>query len=245
VNQSRASSQLLRNSLSTYGRLLGTFAIGLFLTRFLGRSDHMGLAGFGLFALLMSSVGLINILQATVRGSLVRELSRAFHSEDPDEMQRGFTAALVACLLVAGGLSALMLVGTPVALRIFQFGPKFADQMFLSWLTLSVYTGWVVITVPFITLFDATHRIPYRNLDLFLERLASLVAALIVFSLPIGHAYPLFGFILADCIVGGLVRLGCAIWANTTCPIVIKNFLPSKGRRFRECYITGTLDGSC
>lgn len=212
------SRQLLSNSVSSYARLLGTFAIGLIITPYLLRRDHMGIAGFGLFALLMSSVGIINILQQTVRAALVRELSHAYLTGDPKAMRSGFTAALVSSVMLGVGLGALMLAGTPLAMMVFQFGEEFTSQMWWSWITLSLFTTWVVVTVPFITLFDATHRIPLRNLELLLERVAALAAAIIVFSQPWGRENPLIAYIAGNCALTALVRLVCAAWAYLTCP---------------------------
>lgn len=211
------SRQLLSNSVSSYGRLIGTFAIGLIITPYLLREDHMGLAGFGLFALLMSSVGIINILQQTVRAALVRELSQAHLRGDPRAMRAGFTAAFVSSVLLGVGLGMLMLAGTPLAMMVFQFGEEFASQMWWSWVTLSVFTTWVVVTVPFITLFDATHRIPLRNLELLLERVAALAAAFVVFAQPWGRAHPLIAYVAVNCGLTALVRLVCAAWAYLTC----------------------------
>lgn len=210
------SRQLLANSVSSYARLLGTFAIGLIITPYLAHEDHMGLAGFGLFALLMSSVGLINILQQTVRAALVRELSEAFYHGNPREMRERFSAALVSSVLLGIGLGVLMLLGTPLAMWVFQFGRSFAEQMWWSWITLSGYTAWVVVTVPFITLFDATHRVPLRNLEMLLERVAALLAAFVVFAQPWGREHPLVAYVLGNCILTGLVRLVCSVWAYTT-----------------------------
>jgi len=233
------SRQLLGNSISSYARLLGTFAIGLIVTPYLGREDHMGLAGFGLFALLMSSVGIINILQQTVRAAVVRELSGAFLSGDPKAMREGFTAALVSSVLLGAVLGLLMMLGTPLAMWVFRFGPEFAEQMWWSWVTLSVFTTWVVVTVPFITLFDATHRIPLRNLELLLERVAALVAALIVFSQPWGRAHPLIAYVASNCALTSVVRLGCAAWAYATCPNVGIDLRLVTRSRLVEIFRTG------
>ncbi len=237
------SRQLLRNSLSSYGRLLGTFAIGLIVTPYLGREEHMGLAGFGLFALLMSSVGIINILQSTVRSALVRELSRAFHGGEPREIRAAFTAALASSALLGVGLGAAMVLGTPLAMRIFRFGPHFADQMWWSWITLSAFTTWVVITVPFITLLDATHRIPQRNFEMFIERVASLVAALIVFSQPWGRANPLIAYIAGNCLLTAVIRGVTGAWAYFTCPSVGIDLTTLERARIGEIFRTGSHVG--
>ncbi len=239
----KTSRQLLKNSLSSYARLLGTFTIGLIVTPYIGREDHMGLAGYGLFALLMSSVGIINILQSTVRAALVRELSGAFHSGNPREIRSGFTAAFVSSLLLGIGLGVLMILCTPIALWIFQFGPRFATQMWWSWITLSTYTMWVVVTVPFITLFDATHRIPQRNFEMLLERFASLVAALFVFSQPWGRDYPLIAYVAGNCGFTALVRLISGVWAYVTCPEVGIDFSTVRRKRIGEIFLLGAHVG--
>ncbi|MCL4196740.1 MAG: hypothetical protein KJZ69_04540 [Phycisphaerales bacterium] len=235
----RTSRQLLRNSASSYGRLLGTFVIGLIVTPYLGREEHMGLAGFGLFALLMSSVGIINIIQTTVRSALVRDLSRAFHGGEAREIRAAFTAALASSALLGVALGAAMLLGTPVAMWVFQFGPHFADQMWWSWITLSAFTTWVVVTVPFITLLDATHRIPQRNFEMFIERAASLVAAVIVFSQPWGRAHPLIAYIAGNCLLTALIRGVTGAWAYFTCPDVGIDLATLERKRLGEIFRTG------
>ena len=237
------SRQLLRNSISSYGRLLGTFAIGLIVTPYLGREDHMGLAGFGLFALLMSRVRIINILQSTVRAALVRELSSAFFSGDSKAIGSGFTAALVSSIMLGVGLGGLMLLCTPVALWVFQFGPSFALQMRWSWIVLSLFTTLVVVTVPFITLFDATQRIPQRNFEMLMERLASLVAALFVFSQPWGRDYPLIAYVAGNCGFTAIVRLMAGVWAYVTCPTVSVDFHAVERSRISQIFRTGAHVG--
>lgn len=237
------SRQLLRNSFSSYGRLLGTFVIGLIITPYLGREDHMGLAGYGLFALLMSSVGIINILQSTVRAALVRELSSSFYSGDPKAICSGFTAAMVSSIMLGVGLGGMMLICTPVALWVFQFGPSFAVQMKWSWIVLSLFTTLVVITVPLITLFDATNRIPQRNAAMLMERAASIVAAVVVFSQPWGRAYPLIGYVAGNCAFTAVVRLVAGTWAYVTCPSVSVCFRAVERRRIVEIFRTGSHVG--
>ncbi len=239
----KTTRQLLKNSVSSYTRLLGTFTIGLIVTPYIGREDHMGLAGYGLFALLMSSVGIINILQSTVRAALVRELSGAFHSGDPKEMRSGFTAAFLSSLLLGVGLGGIMILCTPFALWVFQFGPHFANQMWWSWLTLSLYTTWVVVTVPFITLFDATHRIPHRNFEMLLERFASLVAALFVFSQQWGRDYPLIAYVAGNCGFTAIVRLASGAWAYVTCPEVGIDFRSVRASRIGDIFLLGAHVG--
>ncbi len=80
--EERTSHRLIRNSISTYARLTGTFAIGLFLARFLGHEDNLGMAAYGLWGVILSSVGIVQVTQMTIRQSLVRELSQAFHTSD-------------------------------------------------------------------------------------------------------------------------------------------------------------------
>jgi len=237
------SRTLLKNSISSYSRLLGTFTIGLIVTPYIGRADHMGLAGYGLFALLMSSVGLINILQSTVRAALVRELSSAFYSGDPKAIRSGFTAAMVSSIMLGIGLGGLMLLCTPVALWVFQFGPKFAVQMRWSWMTLSVYTIWVVITVPLITIFDATQRIPQRNFEMLMERFASLVAAAFVFSQQWGRDYPLIAYVAGNCGFTAIVRLVAGVWAYVTCATVSVDFRAVERSRISQIFRTGAHVG--
>ncbi len=237
------SRQLIKNSLSSYARLLGTFTVGLIVTRYLIQANHLGAAGFGLFVLLMSSVGIINILQSTVRAALVRELSSAFHGGEAQEIRSAFTAAFASCVILGIALGGLMVVCTPLALWVFQFGPAFASQMWWSWVTLSAYTAWVVVTSPFITLLDATHRIPQRNLEALMERVASLVAAGFVFSQQWGRDYPLISYVAANCAFTALVRLGFGAWAYATAPQVNVELSTLRFDRVRDIFFLGAHVG--
>ncbi|MCC6906468.1 MAG: hypothetical protein IT430_00875 [Phycisphaerales bacterium] len=237
------SRQLIKNSLSSYARLLGTFTVGLIVTRYLIQANHLGAAGFGLFVLLMSSVGIINILQSTVRAALVRELSSAFHGGEAQEIRSAFTAAFASCVILGIALGGLMVVCTPLALWVFQFGPAFASQMWWSWVTLSAYTAWVVMTSPFITLLDATHRIPQRNLEALMERFASLVAAGFVFSQQWGRDYPLISYVAANCGFTALVRLGFGAWAYVTAPQVNVELKTLRFDRVRDIFFLGAHVG--
>jgi len=226
--------QLLINSLSTYGRLAGTFIIGLIITPYLGQEDHLGLAGFGLFLILLSSVGLVTFVQTTVRSSLIRELSDAFHDSDPLTLPRRFTAAVIGSLLLGVILCSIMLAGTPLAVVIIQFPSDFQSQVIGAWIILSLEVVFLVLTVPCTILYDARNLIPITNLIQLCERGCSIIAALLVFAVGLGRSTPLLSFVLVDSSLKTLVRLIAGGIAYVTCsPVRFRFSLLSRSELWR------------
>lgn len=220
-SRSGATTRLLIvNSLSTYVRLAGTFVVGLIVTPYLGHQEHLGLAGFGLFSILLSSVGILSFVQTTVRSALIRELSDAYFADEPDMLSRRFTSAVVSSFILGVILCLAMLLLMPVAVWILQFPPQFENEVWWSWAILSAEVSGLVWAVPFMTLFDARQKIPISNVLLLLERVVALAAAYLVFGLNIGRDTPLLSFVLWYAILRTGVRLVGSVAAYVACPRV-------------------------
>lgn len=216
AGQVPTSRYLILNSISTYLRMLGTLAVGVMLTRY--QVTMMSPEGYGVFVLLMSNVGLINIIQVTTRSSLIRELSDAFHANDAEEMGRRFTAAVGASAVLALAVTAIALAITPLVVRVLVVPVGMEEQVLWSWMALGVTAGLVVLTAPHTTILGAIGRISLANLQMFSERALSLVGALLVFVLPWGRANPLLAYILAESFIVVLTRAAFGVYAHVLCP---------------------------
>ncbi|MBL1215989.1 MAG: hypothetical protein D8M59_00670 [Planctomycetes bacterium] len=209
---------LIVNSLSTYARLAGTFVVGLIVTPYLGLEDHLGLAGFGLFSILLSSVGILTFVQTTVRSALIRELSAAYYAEDQQVLPRRFTSAVISSFLLGLILCVGMLLLAPLAVWIIKFPEEYAGEVWWSWVVLSAEISGLVWAVPFLILFDARQKIPISNAFLLLERLCALGAAYLVFGMDVGRETPLLSFVLWYAILRTGVRLIGSLAAYVSCP---------------------------
>jgi len=207
---------LILNTISSYLRMAGTLAVGVLLTRW--QVSLMTPEGYGVFVILMSNVGLINIIQVTTRSSLIRELSDAHHSGDAELMADRFSAATAASVLLAAVVTAAALLLTPVMMRFLVVPPEFERQVFWSWITLGVTAGLVVLTAPHTTLLGAIERIALTNVQMFAERALALVGAVFVFLLPWGKANPLLAYILAESAIIVVTRALFGWWGHVLCP---------------------------
>lgn len=230
---------LVRNSATTYARLFATLMVGLILTPYLSDQSRMGIAGYGLYVMMFSAVGLVAIFQSTVRGSVVRELGEALHSGRVEEVPRRFLAACAACALCGVFVLAATGVTVPVITRLLRYPPEMEMQVVGTWLTFGVFTTIIVVSVPALTLLDVANRIPTKNLSAFCERASSLVAAVSVYATEWGRTYPLLAFVIAEAALVSAMRVGWSAYAMLTFPTSLRGPLRVDTSAMRRMLFVG------
>lgn len=94
-----ATSQLLRIS-SNYARLGSNLLLGIVLVPVL--LHWLGSEGFGLYSVVLVTIGLASIFEEITRSSLIRELAAAYHAPDANDFSSVFSASMVLSIGVAG-----------------------------------------------------------------------------------------------------------------------------------------------
>jgi len=215
--EERTGQRLVINSAATFVRLGTTFVIGLYVNARLGSTGFMGLEGYGLYVLLLSSVGLLTIVQVTLRATMVRELAAAYHDPDP----AAFPAALSSAAVASGVMFAIILPAflalTPVVVSIFRVPEPLQGELAPAWIAMGLLTGATLATAPFVNLFEVMGKVPIANGVLFLDRVASLLA-LLVYVTPWGRTHPFFGYVAVNVALTATFRVGAGVAGLLDCP---------------------------
>lgn len=210
----RISTRLLSNAFTTYLRLGTTFVLGLFTTWYI--LGAVGVIGFGLMALAISSTSPSRALERALRFGLVRELAAAIASGEEPRIRCSSSSALRLCVqaslpvmgmaLVLAGLAWWGMFNTP------------ADRPWLDMVlavlvaTEGAHAAARLVTAPFLQALFAAQRVAIDNLLQVLARLTYALSAVIVFgwllrgeSLEVqllGFAVSRLTLQLADVVVG-------------------------------------------
>ena len=170
---SEAQRALIRIA-ANYGRLAASLVLGLTLVRLL--LGELGNDGYGLIALLGSTIGLSAFLRDVVRRSMIRELSAAHHSGSEAGFRRTYNAAL---LLAAGiGLLTIALFGILLLLLpLFRIPESLlpAARWFVAAKAFELF--WLIALAPPVNMYLVTERMVEYNVWLVVERGAAVAAA--------------------------------------------------------------------
>ena len=159
---------------ANYGRLAASLALGLTLVRLL--LGELGNDGYGLIALLGSTIGLSAFLRDVVRRSMIRELSAAHHGGS----EAGFRSTYNAALLLATGVGFITVAMFGILLLLLPFfqipEPLLpAARLFVAAKSFELF--WLIALAPPVNMYLVTERMVEYNGWLVAERAAAVVAA--------------------------------------------------------------------
>ncbi len=169
----KAFSRIIPNYLG----LLSTLLLGLLLVRLLLQS--LGTTGYGLTALLGSSVGIGAMMYEIVRNSLIRELGAADHSADTDRFIRVFNSALFLAMIL--GVMALAVFGSLILiLPLLEIEPSLLSAARWFVLIRGLQTAIVIVLAPITNMYLVCERMVAHNLILVSDRIALIGGAAFV-----------------------------------------------------------------
>ena len=180
----RLSTRLIRNAATSYFRLGTTFVITIFTTWYL--IGEIGVIGFGLMALAVSSTGPSVALERALRFGLVRELAAAIAAGDPLSLRRSLTSAFRLCLEAAVPLAALVAALAGLAWAGVFNTPSGQPDLRLALAALilgeGIHAGVRLLTSPFLQSLFAAQYLGVDNLLIILSRATYAASALAVFG---------------------------------------------------------------
>ncbi|MBL0921389.1 MAG: polysaccharide biosynthesis C-terminal domain-containing protein [Phycisphaerales bacterium] len=179
----RTSSKLLVIAASSWLRIVMNIAITLVLAPML--IQHLGLAMFGVLALVTVTMGANNPMRAAVGKTLTRELTGALASGDEKRISTVFTNGVCLAWIAAG-------IAACVAGAIVATGPLFLNHppgatnlLRLALLCEALLIVEVLALFPYKNLYIASHRHLQENLHRTIDRVMDLASAVIaIYLLP-------------------------------------------------------------
>lgn len=212
----RVSTRLIRNAASSYFRLGTTFLITVFTTWYL--IGEIGVIGFGLMALAVSSTGPSVAVERALRFGLVRELAAAIASGSSFAMRRSLTSAFRLCLEAAVPLAALVLALTGLAWAGVFNTPEDQPELRLALAALllgeGIHIGVRLLASPYLQSLFAAQFLGIDNLLIVLYRVTYGLSALLVFGWLLageGLAVQLAGYAVSR-VTLQLTDVGLGIW---------------------------------
>jgi len=180
----RLSTRLLSNAATTYLRLGSTFVLGLFTTWYV--LGAIGVLGFGLIALAVSSTGVTHALELALRFGLVRELAAAISSAKPATLRRSVTAAFRLCRQATLPLAAVVLVLAAAAWNGLFNTPQDRPELKLALAVLilgeGIHAAARLMSAPFLQSLFAAQHVWLDNLLMVVARASHALSAVIVFG---------------------------------------------------------------
>lgn len=194
---------------SNYVRLLATLVVGLYLVRVLLAT--VGEEGYGLVALLVSTVSIVVIVEEAASWSMIRELGAAHHGGDRTEFHRMFNSAVKLCLYAAGGI-VLIFMGILLALPLMDISPALLPAARWFVVAKAIETGVLVLLSPQFNMYLVLERMAAYNFWLVARRFTGLAAAASLFWFADTHD-PSRGLIIFGWLSAALMILTMAISA--------------------------------
>lgn len=144
--------------------------------------DAIGEDGFGLIALLTSSVGLVQLLEIVIRSTLIRNLAEVYHSDNDNEFLKIYNSAiglLPIPILVVSFIFAIFYFVIPL----FEIPPSL--QQAAQWLIIAqaIQINAVILLSPATVMYHVTERMVQSNIWAILSRASSIIAAIIILYL--------------------------------------------------------------
>lgn len=137
----RQSNRLIINTVAVYGRMAVTVGIGLLTTRLALQALHAD--AFGLYALILGTVGTLGIFSNAFMASVARHLAHEIGRGEPERIRRTFNTALGLTLVISlGALAAGLALEKPV-LAVLEISPELreASAWMYRWCVLFVAIG--------------------------------------------------------------------------------------------------------
>ncbi len=198
---------------ANYARLAATVILGIILVPVL--LHGIGRDGYGLYALLGSTLGLGQMFREIMRYSMNRELGHAWHTHGRPDFPATYNAAIVISFglaLLAAVVFAVLFMLIPVL----QIPEALHDAARWTIIAGGVNTFFVVLVGPQFNMYMVTERMVSWNLRTALERIGYTSVAVVLF-IVIGIDDPARGLTLFS-IIGNAVSL--AIYAVAVITIV-------------------------
>ncbi len=225
---------------TNYTRLSLTVVLGLVLVPIMFHG--VGHEGYGLYALLGSTIGFAQMFREIARSSMNRELGAAYHSGDPERFAAIFNSACAISLGLAV-LAALTFLGLFVAVPWLNIPPSLEGAA--RWVIASggVTTFFVIALEAMQNMYMVTERFAYYNLRTTLERAQYTVVAFILFVWPMQLRDPALGlkvFAVATNAVSLLILFQLNIQIRRLEPMVRPDFSKVTREALRSVGRTGT-----
>lgn len=165
---------------SNYARLGTTVILGIILVPVLIRG--VGKEGYGLYALLGSTVGFAQMFREIIRYSMNRELGHAYHTPGRASFAGVYNSAMVVCLGLACA-SALVFLTLFLCLPLLQVSPALMGAAGWMILANAVNTFVVVVLGPQFNMYMVTERMASWNFRTALERIGYTSVAVVLFEI--------------------------------------------------------------
>lgn len=187
---------------ANYARLGTTVILGIILVPVL--IHGIGRDGYGLYALLGSTLGLGQMFREIMRYSMNRELGHAWHTQGRPEFPATYNAAILISLALAV-LAAVVFAVLYLLVPVLQIPDVLHDAARWTIIAGGVNTFFVVLVGPQFNMYMVTERMVSWNLRTALERLGYTSVAIVLFVV-MGLDDPARGLTLFS-IIGNAVSL--------------------------------------
>lgn len=163
---------------SNYARLFTTVFLGLFIVRL--HLQGVGDEGYSLIALLAGAIGFAEISLQIVHASLIRELAAAWHDREEGLFERAYSSAFLITVGVAG-VNLLVFAVIWLLIPLFNIPPEWIGAARVLVLAKGIESTGVVLLAPPFNMYRVMERMAAANLWLLLSRLATFLAAVVVY----------------------------------------------------------------
>lgn len=177
---------------ANYGRLGTTVVLGLILVPVL--IHGLGRDGYGLYALLGSTLGLGQMFREIMRYSMNRELGHAWHSPGRPAFIATYNSAIVISAVLAV-LAAVVFIVLLLLVPVLKIPEHLHDAARWTILAGGASTFFVVLIGPAFNMYMVTERLVSWNLRTALERIGYTGVAIVLF-LVLGIDDPARGLML-------------------------------------------------
>jgi O-antigen/teichoic acid export membrane protein len=176
--KSEAAKGILR-IISNYARLGANLLLGLILAPFMlawVKNDAVSLVG-----LLGAGTGFAAMFREITERAVIRELARAYHSDDPAEFRIVFNSSL----LVSAGAAGIVLLGfvglyVAIQFRVLDIKPELIQAAYVLMLTQAVIAVYATLASPLFNMQVVKERFVLYNFWTLADRATFLVSAVIV-----------------------------------------------------------------
>jgi O-antigen/teichoic acid export membrane protein len=201
----RTSTKLVLFAASSWGRLAIWMAAAVVITPLLIQS--LGLLLFGLYGLVTAMTSMAQPLRVAVLRVMTREMAAARANKDERRIAEVFSNGLVVSGATSVILTMVMAVIVLIAPLIFNLPEEHVWRLRVALICECAVLLTVIALPAWLNIFVAAQRVMLANVNLSIERLLVLVAAIVISVLPEG--YDLFiwfvcmraGFLVAHSIV--------------------------------------------
>lgn len=175
MSQSRL---LINNTMVTVMRMGLTFWLGLMTTRLI--VGALGDTDYGIFTLILGSVGFVALLQPAFINSAQRHMAHEIGRGDPERLRVVFSASVLAFLGVAAVLAVVALSLGPVVLYFLNIPEERRHAAGIVYLMMTAQITLTAMGAPFGALASAHQRLSRITLFQIASSVGNLVSAIII-----------------------------------------------------------------